>query len=147
MAKTNIDCNTSVPRLAVGAVVIENNKILLVQRKHPPHQNEWAIPGGKVNWGESLQHAAEREILEETGISITAHESIYTFELIDRDEQQQVIHHYVIVDLICTYQSGEVRACSDARAARWFDKEQLSTEHINSNTLHLLKNIIHFYNH
>jgi ADP-ribose pyrophosphatase len=146
MAKTQIDSDTSIPRIAVGAVVIKDNKILLVQRKHPPHQDEWVIPGGKVKWGESLQYAAEREILEETGIRIKAQESIYTFELIHRDEQQQVIDHYVIVDLMCRYQSGEVRAHSDAKAVHWFDKEQLSTGHINSTTLYLLKDIIHFFN-
>jgi len=142
MPKTKI--KNVVPRVAVGAVIVSDNKILLVKRKNPPHQNEWAIPGGKVKWGESLQQAAEREILEESGIHIKAQEPVYTFELIERDEQQRVIWHYIIVDLMCCFLSGEVQASSDARAARWFDKKDLSTKTINSTTLHLLKNIIHF---
>ena len=60
------------PRVAVGAVVIHNHHILLVKRGKQPAQGEWAIPGGSVEVGETLQAAAEREIHEETGVTIQA---------------------------------------------------------------------------
>ncbi|MBW2439133.1 MAG: NUDIX domain-containing protein, partial [Deltaproteobacteria bacterium] len=58
--------------VAVGAIVFENDRVLLVRRGQPPSQDLWAIPGGRVKLGETLQEAAEREILEETGITIRA---------------------------------------------------------------------------
>jgi 8-oxo-dGTP diphosphatase len=56
------------PRPAVGAVVFKGDAVLLVQRANPPSRGMWAIPGGRVRLGETLQAAAEREILEETGV-------------------------------------------------------------------------------
>lgn len=144
MSESNITSAEAVPRVGVGAVVIKENRILLVKRKNPPHQGEWAIPGGKVKWGETLKQAAEREILEETGIHIKAHEAVNTFELIEHNDQQQVTWHYVIVDLMSTYVSGEPHASSDALEVRWFDKKDFTSEPVNSTTLHLLKQVIHF---
>jgi 8-oxo-dGTP diphosphatase len=54
----------------VGAIVFHAGKVLLVKRGRPPAKGQWAIPGGTVNLGESLQEAAQREILEETGIAV-----------------------------------------------------------------------------
>ena len=81
------------PRVAVGAVVFKDGKVLMVRRGKPPAKDQWAIPGGSVELGETLQDAAEREILEETGISIRAHAPFYTFEVIDRDEKNRVRFH------------------------------------------------------
>ena len=64
------------PRVAVGAIVFKNNKVLLVRRAQAPSQDLWAIPGGRVEIGETLQEAAEREIFEETGITIRAQEPV-----------------------------------------------------------------------
>jgi 8-oxo-dGTP pyrophosphatase MutT (NUDIX family) len=60
------------PRVAVGAVVIYEKKVLLVLRGKPPAEGLWAIPGGSVDLGETLQMAAEREVLEETGLHVKA---------------------------------------------------------------------------
>ena len=87
------------PRVAVGAVVIYQDKVLLVLRGKAPAKDMWAIPGGSVNLGETLQAAAEREILEETGLHIRAGEVIYAFEKIEHDDTGQVQFHYVILDL------------------------------------------------
>ena len=56
------------PKVAVGAVIFDENKILLVKRSNPPAKGKWAVPGGKVMAGENLQYALKREILEETGL-------------------------------------------------------------------------------
>jgi len=87
------------PRVAVGAVVIYQDKVLLVLRGKAPAKDMWAIPGGSVNLGETLQSAAEREVLEETGLHIRAGEIIYAFEKIEHDDTGQVQFHYVILDL------------------------------------------------
>ncbi len=73
------------PRVAVGAFVFHEGGVLLVRRGKPPAEGQWAIPGGSVELGETLGEAAEREILEETGIVIRAREPMFTFDVIDRD--------------------------------------------------------------
>jgi 8-oxo-dGTP diphosphatase len=128
------------PRVAVGAVVIHNDCILLVKRGKEPAQGEWAIPGGSVELGETLQAAAEREIYEETGITIQARQVIYTFDSIVR-EGDRTRFHYVILDFEASYVAGEPRAGDDVLEAGWFEPGQLETLGVNSRTLHLLAEI------
>jgi 8-oxo-dGTP diphosphatase len=126
------------PQVGVGAVVFHNGAVLLVERRNPPCANEWAIPGGKVRLGETLQQAAEREILEETGIRIKAGEPVYAFDLIETDATGNVQWHYAIIDLQAEYLSGEVRAGDDAIAAAWFGPEDLARITVNTTTRQLL---------
>jgi 8-oxo-dGTP diphosphatase len=126
------------PRVAVGAVVFKQDRVLLVQRARPPGQGQWAIPGGKVCLGETLQQAAEREILEETGIIIAAHEPVLIFDVVDRDGDGRIRYHYVIIDLAADYVGGELRAGDDALAARWVSSDELQTLPVNPLTRKLL---------
>jgi ADP-ribose pyrophosphatase len=127
------------PRVAVGAVVFKDECILLVRRGQPPAEDLWAIPGGSVEIGETLQEAAEREILEETGIQIRASKPIYTFEVIDRDAAGKVRFHYVIVDLVADYVMGEPSPGDDAIEARWVSAGEINDLEVSSATLKLLK--------
>jgi 8-oxo-dGTP diphosphatase len=126
------------PVVAVGAIVFKNKRVLLVRRAQPPSRDLWAIPGGKVEIGETLQEAAEREILEETGIIIQAREPVYTFDYIERDGSSQPRFHYVIIDLIADYVRGETRAGDDAADVRWVAAEELASLNVSSKTLRLL---------
>lgn len=126
------------PRVGVGAVVFRNGEVLLVRRARPPRAGEWAIPGGKVRPGETLQAAAEREIREETGIRIRAGEPVHAFDLIERDADGALRWHYVIVDLMGEYLDGEPRAADDAGAAGWFGAEALQRLSLNPDTRQLL---------
>ena len=127
------------PQVGVGAVVFHDGAVLLVQRRNPPCADEWAIPGGKVRLGETLQQAAEREILEETGIQIKAGDPVFAFDLIENDDSGGVRWHYAIIDLQADYISGEIRAGDDAIAAAWFKPEDLTTVVVNSTTRKLLQ--------
>ncbi len=115
------------PRVAVGAVVTHQDKILLVLRNQPPAKDMWAIPGGSVNLGETLQAAAEREVLEETGLHIKAGEVIYTFDAIVHDQEGRVQFHYVILDLKAEAldPTQPLIPADDARDARWFSLADL----------------------
>ncbi len=130
------------PVIGVGAVVIRDGRILLVKRGQPPGEGLWAIPGGVLELGETLQQAAVREILEETGLVIEAGEPIHTFDLIHRDSAGRVHYHYVIVDLRGTYLSGEIRPADDAKEAAWFDLDNLPTGDLSPPTRELIEKIV-----
>lgn len=132
------------PLVAVGAVVFKNNCVLLVRRGQAPSEGLWAIPGGSVEIGETLQEAAEREILEETGIKIRAGKPIYTFDVIDRDQDGKIRFHYVIIDLAADYVSGEPAAGDDAAEARWVSVHEFNELAVSPPTLNLLKTKFEF---
>jgi len=127
------------PVVAVGAVVIHNQRVLLVKRKYPPNKNTWALPGGKVELGETLQQAAEREIIEETGITIKAEDPVYTFDAIEYDAENRIRFHYVIIDLKARYIDGILKASDDAADAGWISSKKMTTLPVNSMTRRLLK--------
>ncbi len=110
------------PRVAVGALVVHQNKVLLILRGEAPAKGMWAVPGGSVNIGETLQAAAEREVLEETGLQIKAGEVIYSFEKIQHDKAGQVQYHYVILDLEAEPldPAQPLTPADDAIEAGWF---------------------------
>lgn len=128
-----------IPKVAVGAVVFKNERVLLVRRGQPPSENLWAIPGGSVEIGETLQKAAEREIHEETGIKIRAGDPVFTFDTIDRDRGGKIRFHYVIVDLAADYVSGDPKAGDDAAEARWVSAQEINALQVSAPTLKLLK--------
>jgi 8-oxo-dGTP diphosphatase len=132
------------PRAAVGAVVFNRQRVLLVRRGHAPNHGQWAIPGGNIKLGETLQQAAEREILEETGIVIKAGEPVYTFDAIERDPNGAVAYHYVVVDVKADFISGEPRAGDDATDARWFAAHELDDFELSARTKELLKHHLGF---
>ncbi|MFC1814755.1 NUDIX hydrolase [Thermodesulfobacteriota bacterium] len=137
--KNNRAAYPECPQVAVGAVVFKDNNVLLVQRGKPPAEGLWAIPGGSMELGETLQEAAEREILEETGIIIQAREPVLTFNVVERDDAGRVRFHYVIVDLIADYISGKLRPGDDALEARWVSPGTLKNLQVSSKTRQLLK--------
>jgi ADP-ribose pyrophosphatase len=125
-------------RAAVGAVVVHRGRVLLVRRGKPPAEGMWAVPGGGVKLGESLQEAAERELREETGVIVRAGEPVYAFDALERDGAGEVRFHYVIVDLAAAYVSGEPQAADDALEARWVSPSELGTLAVNRRTRLLL---------
>ena len=127
------------PVLAVGAVVLKKNRVLLVKRKNPPSQDVWAIPGGRVRLGETIQEACQREILEETGVVICAREIVLSFDAIERDSSGNVRYHYHIVDMAGDYLSGEPVAGDDALDARWISRKELAELPVNEKTKQLLE--------
>lgn len=126
------------PRVAVGAVVFYENRVLLIRRGQAPSSGQWAIPGGGVELGETLTQAAEREIREETGILIAAEEPIYVFDMVERDQVDKVRFHYVVVDLAARYLGGELHAGDDAAEARWVSADEMKCLAVSPPTRELL---------
>lgn len=127
------------PVVGIGAVVVHEGKVLLVKRGAEPSRGLWAVPGGSLELGETLQHGAEREILEETGVTIRAREPIYAFDFFERDGDGRIRFHFVIVDLAADYIQGNVKGADDALEARWLAPEDLAGLPVSKNTLKLLR--------
>lgn len=103
--------------------LVSENKILLVQRAHAPRQGLWAIPGGKVEYGETLIGAAHREVLEETGIDCEIGEVIWVGESIGDGDPPD--HHYTLTDFLASVAgTPQPHAADDAADARWVTIEE-----------------------
>jgi 8-oxo-dGTP diphosphatase len=115
------------PIVCVGAIVVQQDRVLLVQRGQEPSKGKWSLPGGMLELGESLTQGVSREVHEETGLKVEAVELI---ELIDRIHKEsdssgeKVRYHYVIADYLCRVVGGTVQAASDADAVRWVERSQ-----------------------
>jgi 8-oxo-dGTP diphosphatase len=127
------------PIVGVGAVVIRDGKVLLIKRGVAPSRGLWAIPGGSLKLGETLQQGAEREILEETGVTIRAGKPIYTFDFFEREEDGRIRFHFVIVDVAADYLGGDAKGADDALEARWLAPEDLDSLNVSPNTIKLLR--------
>lgn len=129
------------PRLAVGGVVFKDDRVLLVRRGKAPAFGEWAIPGGSVELGETLKQAVERELREETGITVRAGEICHTFEAVKRDDDGRVRFHYLIIDLTAEYLCGEPLPACDVTEAAWLTCGDLAGRPTNATTVELLKKL------
>ncbi|HJS71376.1 MAG TPA: NUDIX hydrolase [Acidimicrobiia bacterium] len=107
------------PRVGVGVVLMEDRKLLLVQRGREPGRGLWAVPGGKIRLGEPMREAARREILEETGLAVVVGDVIWVGEFIDGG------HHLVLIDFEGAVVGGELRPGDDADDARWVPLEEV----------------------
>jgi len=114
------------PIVGVGAVILQNNRVLLVQRGHAPMQGEWSLPGGALEVGETLEQGVRREALEETGLHIEPVTVVDVFDRIARDEAGRVQYHFVLVDFLCRVTGGQAACGSDAMDLRWVALDDLS---------------------
>lgn len=105
------------PEVAVGAVVVHDGRLLLIRRGRGPAVGQWSVPGGRVEWGETLARAVEREVAEETGLTVRCG------PFVGWVERMGAGHHYVIMDFRADVVGGDVtaalRAGDDAAEAAW----------------------------
>jgi 8-oxo-dGTP diphosphatase len=113
------------PVVGVGGVVVRGGQVLLIRRGKQPLQGRWVVPGGTVELGETLEEALVREMEEETSLRVEPIEVLTVFDRIERDGER-VLYHYVIVDYLCRWLSGEAKAGSDALEVAWATPEQLA---------------------
>jgi mutator protein MutT len=111
------------PLVGVGAVIVYQDRVLLVRRATEPLKGQWTLPGGMLELGETLAQGVAREVREETGLDVEPIELLEIFDRIHR-EAGRVRFHYVIADYLCRVTGGELRAASDAGAVRWVERAE-----------------------
>jgi len=113
----------SSPLVGVGAVIVDEGRVLLIRRGAEPLKGHWSVPGGLLELGVSLTDGVKREVCEETGLAV---EPLELIELVDRiyREGERVRYHYVIADYLCRVTGGALQAASDAAAARWVERAE-----------------------
>ena len=106
------------PLPTVDIIIEIGERIVLIERKNPPHG--WALPGGFVDYGESLENAAVREAKEETSLDVTLMEQFYTYSDPRRDPR-----HHTLSTVYIAKAEGTPRGADDARVARLFAESDL----------------------
>lgn len=114
------------PIIGVGGVIVHRDRVLLVCRATEPLKGEWSIPGGMLELGEKLRDGVRREVLEETGVHVEPGDVLDVFDSIFQDEQGRTQYHYVLIDYLCRFVSGEAKAGSDVSAVRWVQERELA---------------------
>ena len=115
----------SVPRVGVGAVVLDAGRVLLVRRGKAPLAGKWSLPGGLLELGETTAEAARREVAEECGLRIRVGEVAGILDRVVRDAEGRIRYHWVLVDYVAVVESGTLCAASDADEAQWVEVDEV----------------------
>jgi ADP-ribose pyrophosphatase YjhB (NUDIX family) len=127
------------PILGVGAIVLQRDRVLLIERGNAPLAGYWSLPGGVLEVGETLEEGVRREVLEETGLEVRPAGIIQIFERIMRDADGRPEYHYVLVDYLCRVTGGTLAASSDAAQAIWAPRRSLARYTITEGTLPVIE--------
>ena len=115
------------PIVTVGGIVFNGERVLLAQRGQEPNKGRWSIPGGAIELGETARQAVEREVREECGATVQAGEVVEVLDILERDQAGALRFHYVVIDFLCKYASGELTPGDDAADVRWVHPDELDT--------------------
>jgi mutator protein MutT len=130
------------PIVGVGAIIVKGEEVLLARRGKDPGYGKWSIPGGAVKLGETLEEAVIREVCEEVNLSVRVGEVVEVLERILRDPEGKVQYHYVLVDFLCEYLSGEEKPSSDALEVQWVPVSEIPRQGVAQKTKCVIKKAI-----
>ena len=114
------------PIVGVGAVIVQDGRVLLVKRRYEPLAGRWSLPGGTLETGETLEAGLAREMQEETGLDVRVGPVIDVFDRIMLDEEKRVQYHFVLVDYLCWPTGGALAAGSAVEDAVFVDPGDLA---------------------
>jgi 8-oxo-dGTP diphosphatase len=123
-------------------VILDGDRVLLVQRGQEPLKGEWSLPGGVVEVGETLEAALAREVLEETSLLVDVGAVVHVLDSIRRDARERVEYHYVIVDYVCRIRGGTPTSGlpgTDAGDVRWVPIAELERYGVTSTAIAVIR--------
>lgn len=118
------------PVPTVGVVCLRDQEVLLIKRGTPPRLGQWSVPGGRLEWGETLQVAALRELKEETGVDaqllglIDVIDGVFPARPSLDGKAGEITRHYVLIDYVARWTGGEPVAGDDAAEARFVSRDE-----------------------
>src|SRR5215213_2121620 len=114
------------PIVGVGAVIMQDGRVVIVKRRFEPLAGQWSLPGGRLELGETLEAGLAREMLEETGLVVDVGPVVDVFDRILLDPERKVRYHYVLIDYLCRPVGGALTHGSDVAAAELADPGDLA---------------------
>jgi len=132
-----------VPAIGVGTIIVNGARALLVRRANEPDRGRWAIPGGVLELGETIRQAASREVHEECGLDVQVGEIVGVQDLIIPDDSGRIRFHYVLIDLVATYQGGEPVPSSDSLEVAWATEEEINDFDMPKRLQELVRRVLH----
>jgi len=128
------------PIAATGLVCLRGDDVLLIKRGKAPLKGRWTLPGGRIEWGEKAQHAALRELSEETGITAKIIGLVDVVDAVfDTPDSATASIHYVLIDYVAHWISGKPRAGDDAAEARFFSPDEIEALGLWSETARVIE--------
>lgn len=109
------------PKVAVDGVIFEGDDVLLIRRRRPPFRGRWALPGGFVEYGEMVENAVVREVLEETGLKAKVLKLVGVYSDPSRDPRG----HTIGIVFLCKRTGGKLKGGDDAAEAKYFKARRL----------------------
>ncbi|MDQ3953311.1 MAG: NUDIX hydrolase [Actinomycetota bacterium] len=109
------------PQVAVGAIVVKDDRLLMIRRAKEPGAGLWSLPGGRIEHGEYLADALQREVAEETGLDVRVHDLVGILEVVGEP-------HYVILDYYAEVLGDDAPVASgDVSDARWVPLDEVAS--------------------
>ncbi|MDG7016273.1 MAG: NUDIX hydrolase [Nitrososphaerota archaeon] len=127
------------PLVAVSALVHRGGRALLVRRARPPNAGRWALPGGLVELGETLEAALLREVKEEAGIGIRVERLLDAISSIEPDARGRAKYHYVLICYLARPLTGRVRLNEESSDRRWLTPSEAEQLDVTEGTARVLR--------
>lgn len=127
------------PIIGIGALIIQDGCVVLVERGREPLKGYWSLPGGALEVGETIEEGLRREVLEETGLQVRSTGLVEVFERIMREPDGRVRYHYVLLDYLCRAAGGVLCAADDCARAEWVARENLNKYRLTEGALPVIE--------